>query len=400
MISIKKVHQIINSNLTVMDETIKNINRACGYVLSENIYSKLAHPQADNSSMDGYTFKYSDYSIKEGIKLSKKKIQAGSPLKKLKKGYASKIFTGALIPEGADTVVEKEITQIKNNTLFVKENIKKGRNLRYKGEDIPSDTLLLKKGTLISAFNLPLIISSGNTNVKVFKKPVVTLISTGNELVKAGSRKKIQPHQIYDSNTVMLTTMLKQTGVEKIYNKKIFDNFDKTKKTLKESIEKSDIVITIGGISMGDYDFVGDALNKLKCSEHFRKVNVRPGKPFSYFKFKSKSIFCLPGNPVSSNVSFNEFVSPAIKKIYGLNYNHVFQKAIYKGSDYLRKGIRDELLRGVYTIKNGTYQVELAGSIQNSNILSELAESNCFIYFCGEKKKLKKHDEVLIRAFR
>ncbi|MFA5480102.1 MAG: molybdopterin molybdotransferase MoeA [Candidatus Muiribacteriota bacterium] len=394
MISINEAKRIISENLSEKNFIKLNVADCCGYVLAEDVFSQLNLPQADNSAMDGFAFKYSDLQKNKTLTLSKKLAKAGDLPKKLKKSEAIRIYTGGLIPEGADTVAEKEIVSVENNKIIINSVLIKGRNVRYKGEDVKKNDLLISKNTYINPMNFPLITSSGNQYVKVFKKPDISIITTGNELKKAGSKGKIKINQVIDSNYPMIKEMVKKIGIEKIFSLKISDNFEKTVKTLKKALDKSDIIITIGGISAGDFDFVGEAFNKIGAREFFRQIKLKPGKPFSFFKFKNKMIFCLPGNPVSSAVCFDEFVKPAILNCSGIDYNHKYINATFENTFEGKSG-RSEILRGIYNLENNS--VKLAGTMQNSNILTELAHSNCFIYLDPAGITLKKGDKVKVR---
>jgi molybdopterin molybdotransferase len=393
MISYYEALDLIEKNV-IKTKKVLNLKpqKAVGYYLAENLKAKFDLPYADNSSMDGFAVKFSE--LKPKIKLCEKEARAGDVLKDLPKNTAMPIFTGGLIPKNADTVIEKELTEIKNGILYIKslDIIKKGRNVRKKGEDVKKASVILKKGEKITEYALPLILSAGINEVKVFEKPKVAIITSGNELIAPGKIPK--SNQVIDANTVTLKKLCEKNGIKKIKIFRLKDKKDKIKETIKHAVKEYDFVLTVGGASVGKYDYVKQALEEIKAKKIFWKVAIKPGRPFGMYTTSNCNIFTLPGNPVSSIVCFEQFVTKAF--VYFSN-GILKENIIYAKSDFnrIKSDERLHILRANLFIKNEENFVKLPGELQNSNILNELSKHDCFIFF--ENKEIKKGDVLKVK---
>jgi len=360
-----------------------------GQVLAEDIRSDINVPPLDNSAMDGYAVIAAD-TRNAGEKTPKylkiiDTVMAGSiSRKKVVQGTAIRIMTGAPIPKGADSVVQFEHTdegKTKDNTrVGILEEIQSGRNVRKAGEDIRRGTTILKKGTIIRASEIGLIASLGHSKARVIRRPVVAVLSTGNELVKLES--PLPEGKIYDSNLYSIAALVKRYGcIPKVLGI-ARDDEKELVAGLKEA-QDTDMLLTTGGVSMGDYDMVKDVLAR-DGKMVFWQVKVKPGKPLAFGKIKGrdkqgggKSIphLGLPGNTVSCMVSFELFVRPALLKMMGkTNYTKPAVTAIMEETAKNDAG-RRLYNRAIIEKRDGHYYARMTGS-QSSGVLSSMSLAN------------------------
>jgi len=360
-----------------------------GQVLAEDIRSDINVPPLDNSAMDGYAVIAAD-TRNAGEKTPKylkiiDTVMAGSiSRKKVVQGTAIRIMTGAPIPKGADSVVQFEHTdegKTKDNTrVGILEEIQSGRNVRKAGEDIRRGTTILKKGTIIRASEIGLIASLGCSKARVIRRPVVAVLSTGNELMKLES--PLPEGKIYDSNLYSIAALVKRYGcIPKVLGI-ARDDEKELVAGLKEA-QDTDMLLTTGGVSMGDYDMVKDVLAR-DGKMVFWQVKVKPGKPLAFGKIKGrdkqggeKSIphLGLPGNTVSCMVSFELFVRPALLKMMGkTNYTKPAVTAIMEETAKNDAG-RRLYNRAIIEKRDGHYYARMTGS-QSSGVLSSMSLAN------------------------
>jgi molybdopterin molybdotransferase len=296
------------------------ITKSIGTFCAENITSPISVPSFDNSAMDGYAMAFED--LKPEMDISGEVKAGNSSVEKLKTGTVVRIFTGAPIPEGADTIVKQEIISIKNGKFVVETGqVKKGEFVRKAGSQCQKGQEVLQIGTEISSGTVALLASLGIQEVKVYDKPKVGVILTGDEVVS--TEHQLQPGQIYDANGPMLHGALSQLGIDFKFIDKVQDKAEEVENSIKALLEKVDILILSGGISVGDYDFVRPALQNLGVKELFYKVAQKPGKPLYAGTLGAKTVFALPGNPSSSLSCFKIYVSPFIRQFLG--DNHAFE---------------------------------------------------------------------------
>jgi molybdopterin molybdotransferase len=374
-------------------QTIETVSLDNGLdrVLAENIISPINVPNYNNSAMDGFTFNIESLSTSNTLKISDT-ILAGNILKNsVKKGQAIKIMTGGKIPEQADTVIPIElVTQNKNSITFL-EKPKKGANIRKLGEDIKKGKITLKRGVFIRPAEVGLIASIGINKIKVFKKIKVAFFSTGDEVVKAG--KKIKSGQVYDSNHYTVQAMLKKLNVDSIDLGIIPDNKKLIKNTLIKASQKADAIITTGGVSVGQADYIKEILSKIG-KVLFWKLSIKPGRPMAFGKFQDTPYFGLPGNPVAAMVTFYQIVQPGLKFLMGEKYYQMPPLLKAKCNKFIyKKPGRQEFQRGVLTKNEAEWVVEPTGS-QGSAILSSMSQSNCFIVL-GVKSSSVKNGEMV-----
>jgi molybdopterin molybdotransferase len=385
MISVEKAIQIVsnNSNPITKSKGI-NLSSALGYVLFEDVVAPINMPPFRQSAMDGYALNLHD--IKEYSIVGE--VKAGDDYNPtLKTGEAVRIFTGAPVPDSANAVVMQEKTEVEGSRLQLMSSVNKNDNIRPLGEQVLKGAIALNKGTKLFSAGIAYLTSLGITKVKVYKKPSIAIVVTGNELAESG--ENLQYGQIYESNAIMLSITLKQLGYDKVSIHKVEDNYDSTFKLLNVVINQHDVVLVSGGISVGDYDFVGKALNELDVEELFYKVNQKPGKPLFFGKKEDKIIFALPGNPAAALSCFYMYVLVAIEKIIGNNNFSLHKTKANSTSDFIKKGERAQFLKAIY--HEGVVEI-LEG--QNSSMLHTFALANAMVYLSETATSINKEDKI------
>ncbi|NDV44758.1 gephyrin-like molybdotransferase Glp [Flagellimonas sediminis] len=311
MVTIEEALNSIKSQETTSKVETKPLQEVLGLALSEDIVAPFDMPSFDNSAMDGYALcgLYLEYEIVGEVAAGDTKETA------LKDGEAVRIFTGAKVPASASAVMMQEKTKVQGNHLFLDEMPKAGQSIRKKGAELQKGQLVLQKGHVLNPSSLGLIGSLGLDIVKVISKPRIHMITTGNELVKPGQPKK--EGQIYESNSFAIAGALEQFGFQCAQQLQVKDDFEETKKSIQKSMETCDVLIVSGGISVGDYDFVKQALEENGVQELFYKVFQKPGKPLYFGRKGNQFAFALPGNPASSLTCFFIYVLPLLQKWSG-----------------------------------------------------------------------------------
>jgi molybdopterin molybdotransferase len=385
MISVKQAIDIVRDNSVSKHKSeLKKVTEALSYVLYEDISSPINMPPFRQSAMDGYAVNLHDeltYTIIGEVK-------AGDnyhPV--LKKGEAIRIFTGAPVPDAANAVIMQEKANVTNTTLTVDSSVVLNENIRPLGEQIIKNQIALKKETLLTPAAIAFITSLGITSVIVCKKPTIAIVVTGNELVAAGS--PLAYGQIYESNTIMLTLTLKKLGYQNTTTYKVGDNYTETVNVLNEAITNHDVVLVSGGISVGDYDFVGKALQEIGVEQLFYKVKQKPGKPLFFGKKEDNVVFALPGNPAAALSCFYIYVYPALQKMSG-HINFSLTKIKAKSlSNFIKKGDRPQFLKAIYQ----NDKVEILDG-QNSSMLHTFALANAMVYVPETINTIKIDDNV------
>ena len=372
--SVTQARQYIKQFLSPVVETEKVLTmQALGRVLATDIISPSNVPNHNNSAMDGYAFKYS-----EGAKIIKVigtafagKAFAGV----VNAGECVKIMTGAMIPQGADTVVMQERIAIKSDCITLLEVPVKGANVRLAGEDLKVDQTVLTKGQVLKPADLGLIASLGIGEVSVFRPLKVAFFSTGDELVGVGNT--LQTGQIYDSNRYTIFGMLSKLGVLISDLGVVPDQPDLLEATLLKAATENDVVITSGGVSVGEADFMKSLLAK-HGQVLFWKINMKPGRPLAYGKVNDAHYFGLPGNPVSAMVTFYQFVREALICLMGSQAKPLPMFKVECTQSIKKATGRTEFQRGILFDDNGTWKVKPL-PYQGSGVLSSMSAANCFI---------------------
>ena len=390
------VNKIIRAIKPIKSSEIVNIKNALHRTISSSVRASINVPSFRNSAMDGYALNLSDLK-KNKFKLSEAGVSfAGKPFKSsLRKGEAVRVMTGALIPKNADAVIMKEMVAKDGVYINFPKNIKKNQNIRFIGEDIKKGERVFKKGDELDFSGLSILSSLGIEHVEVFCRPKISYFSSGDELVATG--KKLQQGQIYDSNRYLLHGLLEDLPV-------VFSDLGIVKdkklhlvRKLQRASEKSDIIITTGGVSVGDADYIKDALSEVG-SVGFWKIAIKPGRPLAFGKINDSYFFGLPGNPVSAAVTFQLFVIPAINSLLSQRRKKVIlMKAVSKNKLKKKLG-RTEYKRAILSIINNKTYVETTG-LQGSNIMMSMLKANCYIRLSADVSEVKEGDTVEVMPF-
>lgn len=385
MISVNDALHILHTHTSSLkDHKCISVIDALGSTLSEDVMSSINMPPFKQSAVDGYALclhNELNYKIMGEVK-------AGDDYHPtLKTGEALRIFTGAPVPDTANAVIMQEKTSIDGKTLHLDGAVNLNQNIRPLGEQTKKGDVALKKGTRLTAAGIAFLTSLGITEVNIFKKPTIAVIVTGNELVPAG--QPLNYGQIYESNATMLVAALKSLGHTNTTTYKVADHYQSTVNILQEAIAKNDVVLVSGGISVGDYDFVGSALQELQVEQLFYKVKQKPGKPLFFGKKGSKYIFALPGNPAASLSCFYIYVYPTLQRLSG-ETNFKLTKAKAKSTlAYTKKGERALFLKAILDNEKVTI---LEG--QNSSMLHTFAIANALVYIPEDGFDIKINDDL------
>ncbi len=386
MIQVEQALSIIENNTLTMPLRKIKVSKSLGFILAKTLYSPMDMPPFRQSAMDGYAFSHSELTKFEVISTS----QAGDYSNiKLDKNKAIRIFTGAFVPDNLDTVVMQEHTSVIDNTLEIEKMPLCFANVRNQGEQIKENQLVLEKNTLINPAAIGFIACLGITEITVYAKPKVAIVVTGNELVKPG--KQLPKGKIYESNSIMLETALMGIGIKKIKTFKVKDDLNATKKVLKKCLSDFDIVLVSGGISVGDYDFVKEALLSNGVEELFYKINQKPGKPLFFGKKDKTIVFALPGNPASTLTSFYIYVVPALKKRMGFEAIHLPKIKRKINTEFTNTSGKSLFLKAFYD----DVKVTILES-QSSAMLNTFAIANGLIYLPNDLSTIQKDQEVMV----
>ena len=390
------------SKIQISSEVVKSVN-SINRICSSNIYSKNNHPSENNSSLDGFAINFNSTKGVTYKNIKKFKIvgsvSAGSkPYRKiLKKNEAIEIMTGGIMPKGSNSIIPiEECILIKdriNKYIVIKKPFKKFDNVRLKGSDYKIRDLVIKKNTLIKSTHIKVFKALGVENIKVKKKINIVFFSSGNEI---SENNQIGTWKIRNSNYHYLKSLnynflfdLKNLGILRDKDENKF-----YKKLLKILKSKTNIIITSGAVSAGKFDFIPKVINKFKLSNTFKNILIRPGKPLLFAKFKSKSkvIFGLPGNPISTAACFRFFVFPYILNILGLHLERPIKSKL-KNSFIKKKEFTRFVKSKLSTTKDGKLEVEVLKG-QESFRIKSFVKSNIWVLLPAGKSKFKKGDIV------
>jgi len=362
-----------------------NIRAALGRILAEDVISPVNVPQHDNSAMDGYAVRFSDLNADAESKLKIIGTSfAGKPFQGTAgPGQAVRIMTGAVIPAGTDTVIQQEKAKAAGDYVAVMPVPKKGTNTRSAGEDLRAGEPALKRGHPVQPAEIGMMASLGIGEVAVYRKLRVAFFSTGDELVAIG--QPLGPGQIYDSNRYTIYGLLVRLGCEVLDMGVIRDTPHDVEHAFREAAQVADVVITSGGVSVGEADYVKQILDRLG-EVLFWKIAMKPGRPLAYGRIGNAHFFGLPGNPVAVMVTFYQFVRDALLHLQGRTTSTPLptQKVVCTSPIKKAPG-RTEFQRGILSQDaEGRWSVRTTGD-QGSGILSSMSQANCFIILPAEQ---------------
>lgn len=346
------------------------LEQALGQILAEAQTARIDVPAYDNSAMDGFAVNTRDLSEDQPQLKISQTIAAGHAGEELQPATAARIFTGAVIPDGANAVVIQEDTRFNKNTVTILKKPDPGQNIRSKGHDIDKDSQVLAAGHRLLPQDIGLLSSLGISGIKIQKPLSVAIINTGDEIVASG--QPLKPGQIYDSNSYTLHALLQKLGFNIIKLGIIEDNLASTEKALLEAAERSDCIITTGGVSVGDEDYVKKAVENLGELSLW-KLAIKPGKPFSFGTVNSTPFFGLPGNPVAVFVTFCMLVRPYLLKMQGVSELSLTEFWVKADFEQSRPGSRQEYIRVRLQASGDGGQSLVAYDNQSSSLVTSLS---------------------------
>jgi molybdopterin molybdotransferase len=390
------ISNMLEQIISVLESEHIELGESLGRVLAENVVSQINVPPNDNSAMDGYAVRCEDLIDNNQLKLVGTAL-AGSPFKnKVLAGQCIRIMTGAVIPLGTDSVVMQENTDIKSDVVVFKQIPECGNSVRKVGEDIQQGNVVVTKGTKLTPAYLALIASVGIVEVSVIRHIKVGLIATGDELTPPG--QPLSDGAIYESNRYALSALLKTFPVVLFDFGIVKDNKEDLKAIFEQAGNHCDLVLSSGGVSVGDADYVKEILDDLG-SINFWKVAIKPGKPFAFGQLGNAWFCGLPGNPVSSYVTFEQLVTPVLQKLSGQTYLPT-PYFVAKAACLIKKRPgRTDYQRGLfYRDEHGKLWVKPNGK-QGSGIMSSIAHANCYMVLEQDADDVQQGEAVNIQPF-
>lgn len=389
MISVEDAKQIIINNVQPLPALRLPIADAAGLITATNIQSPVDVPFFDQSAMDGYAFHFGSWKSQR-LNITGEVAAGAHAFETLAEGNAVRIFTGAPVPQGADTVVMQEKVIAENNLLTIQDELlQKGANVRLKGSEIAKGSLALPSGTRLTPAAIGFIANMGIAEVEVFGKINVAVIVTGNELQKPGAT--LSHGQVYESNSFALNAALKQLHISDVFTFYANDNIVDVMNVVERASAQADIVLMTGGVSVGDYDFVTQALANFGVEKLFHKIKQKPGKPLYFGKKENKIFFGLPGNPASVLTCFYEYVVLALSILTSNAVQTLPVKTVELTDDVNKKSGLTFFLKGICN-DNTVAPCDA----QESYRMSSFAKANCLICLGENETFYKKGSSVEI----
>ncbi|HEY9200357.1 MAG TPA: molybdopterin molybdotransferase MoeA [Gammaproteobacteria bacterium] len=374
------------------------IREAAGHILADDVTSPMDVPPFINSAMDGYAICAEDIPAEGSATLRViGKSFAGKPFDGVcNRGEAVRIMTGAVVPDGADTVIMQEHAEVDGEQIRIGSEHKPQQNVRKPGDDFFCGDTIIRAGERLSPAKLGLLASVGVTEFKVIRKPVVAFFSTGDELKGVG--QTLQPGDIFDSNRYILFGMLQKMGVDCIDMGVVPDIREEIEATLKEAADIADMVITSGGASVGEADFIKLILDEIG-EVGFWKIAIKPGKPLAFGHINNTVFFGLPGNPVSAMATFYQFVQPSLRLLEGETVSEPLRLRARTLAKLKKRPGRKDFQRGIMSSNEQDELVVDTTGIQGSHMLSSMAMANCFIVLERDAGDIEAGEMVEVQPF-
>jgi molybdopterin molybdotransferase len=389
MVTVAEAKAKIIENSLLLEAVQINVEDAVGYTLAHDVLAAMSLPPFRQSSMDGYAVRHTDITSGQVALPVVGEARAGeNAMQSLPARSAIRIFTGAPVPEGASAVIMQEHTVADGDQVIIQEYpVVLNKNIRQVGQQIREGDVALVAGTQLTPGSVGFLLGMNVQKVSVYRKPRVGILVTGDELVQPGN--SLKPGQVYESNSAMLIAALHREGIVETTLCFAGDEPDATSASLQTLSQNNDVILASGGISVGDYDFVGKGLEQIGVETVFYKVKQKPGKPLLFGRRNDTLFFALPGNPASSLVCFYEYVYPALRKISGHRDCFMRKLSLPSTRAYRFDGERDEFLKAT---AGETDVTPLDG--QESFALRSFACANALIYLPSEQRVVEKGDLV------
>lgn len=383
--------------LAVESETVP-ATAAVGRILAEDIVSAVNLPPADISAMDGYALQSASDAGSEWA-VAGESVAGLAFSGCLLEGACVRIMTGAVVPDDCNTVIVQENVQFENGRIRIEKDVSEGANIRRKGEEVAVGDVVLTAGRILREADIMLLAALGLGEVPVRRKIRVALLSSGNELLEPGEPNNGRTDQIYDSNRAMLAARLAQLPVEIIDFKQVGDDLEDVLHVFDDAVRAADVLITTGGVSVGDYDFMRTAVERVGSVHHY-KVGLKPGKPFVFGQMMNTWFFGMPGNPVSGFVGFDIFLKAALWQLCGaadipepLRFQAVLSAPVKKNHS------RMDIQRGIIERQaDGTWHARPCGS-QDSHRILQVSRANAYLVLPAESGSLEAGEIVTVQPF-
>ncbi|MDO9266477.1 MAG: molybdopterin molybdotransferase MoeA [Sulfurimonas sp.] len=385
-VTIEEALRYIYQNAATKSLKILPLEQALGYVIAEEIIATHNLPPFDNSAMDGYAVKVED--ADKEVRVEHTIFAGDNSNEELKNGFAIKIMTGARIPKGCECIVPIEDVTTRHEWAKLPPNLKVSRHIRLRGEDIKSGSTLLKRGQKIYAHHITLLASQGVSHIKVYKKPKVAIFASGNELKM--HFESVEPHQLYNTNSPTFFARAQELGCDVDFIGTAGDSLEEIHEHIKSALE-SDLIITSGGVSVGDADFTKEAFGAFGCDVFFDHVEIKPGKPTTFGRIKDTLVLNLPGNPLAAALNFELFAQSIILALSGDEAKYIAPIETKMANDFIIKGGRRTLIPGFFDGTSFTPYEKFS-----PGMISPLAVSNSYIIVDESCELLKKGSGVKI----
>lgn len=395
----------LEEGIDILNKNVKNIGieevsllTGIGRILSEDIFSKIDNPPFNKSAMDGYALISADTEEeKKSLKVIDEVFAGSICESEVKRGTAVKIMTGAPIPIGADAVIKQEDVTFKDGFIKINKRLSFEENICLKGEDIKKGTILVKKNKRLDYVDIGILASSGISNVKVYKKPTVAFISTGDEVFDID--KTLIGGKIYNSNKYTILGRLIELGYEVKYIEHENDSFIGIGDKLKKATEVADLIITTGGASVGEKDLIKEAIDYIGGEKLFWKINIKPGSAMLCSKYNEKIIISLSGNPTAALTTFELIGKTTLEKLSGEDKVEIKREKAILTNEFKKKSPNRRFLRGTVTSDINGQKVNITQIKSGNGILSSALNSNCLIELEDGNEGVKVGDIVTIIKF-
>lgn len=397
-ISLEEAISILNDNVEHLDVEEVNLIDGVKRVLATDIYSTIDNPPFDKSAMDGYAVIAEDRKLKEKIKVIDK-VFAGNLCESIvTRKTAVKIMTGAPIPSGANAVIKQEdVILSDDNCIILNKNINENENICFKGEDIKKGSLLVKKGKKLDYADIGIIASTGIEKVKVYRLPKIALISTGDEVIDIDDNLTLG--KIFNSNKYSIISRIKELGYDIKYTFHVKDAENNIEEYIKSVSKDVDLIITTGGVSVGEKDLLNKSIENINGKRLFWKVKIKPGSAVLCSKLNNTLIVSLSGNPTAALTAFELFVKTSLEKMCGYESLKVKREKAILCDNFIKKSPQRRFIRGRAVIEDGKQMVYITQIKSGNGILSSNLNSNCMIEVQGGNEGLNTGEIVDIIKF-